>query len=328
MSKRQIQTATVVFTYLCAAQTAFAQTHADAVIAYDQGQNQFQFHRYDNPQAALGESPRITDVFGGVNFTSPFNNPWQQSDVVSIGLGGYITLKLEKFVNVSDNQRELGVFTFQQFLQTQSGGTSADATLFYPSMQASLEVSQDGYHWHAIKQGQSLAFDLPANAYNLDGSQANYSQPIDLKPADMSGLSYQQVIDHYQGSAGGNWIDLSESGYDKIGYIRFATKPDQPFSFQLEGISINQQLIGDDVPDRIIGDAQGDNVIDHQDLQIVINHFGQTRMPGDVNFDGATNLKDLVFLRNHFKPSASNIPEPATSTLLALAAIALGTRRR
>ena len=290
--------------------SADATSNATSVLSYDQGTQQFQFLNYDNPEAALGESPVVTDVFGAVNYTSPFNNPWQAADVVSIGLGGHITLQLENYVAVSESQKEIGVFTFQQFRQTPAGGTYEDARLFYPSMQASVQVSQDGYRWVSLNNNQLMAFDLPANGINLDWQDADYGKPSDLIPQDLGGLSYSELLQQYDGSAGGNWLDLSNTGLEKIGYIRFETSADQDFSFQLEGISINNDLIGEVVPNRMLGDANGDHLIDAFDLELVQIYLGQAQSLGDVNYDGLTNLADLFEVRNRFHPPASMIPEP------------------
>jgi hypothetical protein len=49
---------------------------------------------------------------------TPFNNPFSRNDVVSVGLGGQITLRLARFAEPVTGAPEIGVFTFQQFLQT------------------------------------------------------------------------------------------------------------------------------------------------------------------------------------------------------------------
>ncbi len=306
----------------------YASINADAVLSYDLGGNQFQFHLYDDPAAVLGQSPRDTG-FGYL--VSPFNNPWGRGDVVSVGLGGYMTLKLEKYVNISVTEKELGVFTFQQFFQASSGGTYADARMFYESMQASVEVSENGYAWSALNNGELLSFDLPANGFNLDRSEADYGKPTDLLPQDLGGLSYSEIVEQYDGSAGGNWLDLSSTGYEKVGYIRFKTEIDQAFSFQLEGVSINNALVGDLVPDRILGDAQGDGIINQLDLQIVMDHLGQSLTLGDVNYDGVTNLADLFEVRNRFEISRDGaviVPEPCVFVLGAGGFLILGCGSR
>ena len=316
----------------CAFQ-ANATNNAAAVLSFDQGVNQFQFHRYDNPAVALGDSPRNT---GGNWYVTPFNNPWGTNDVVSVGTSGSITLRLENYITVSETERELGIFTFQQLLQ---GGGSINGVpgLFYDSMQASLEVSQDGYDWIKINNGNLISFDIPANAYNADQTLSDYGQANELELSDLSGLGLGGLQALYNGSAGGTWIDLSETGLEKIGYVRFETKADQLFSFQLEGISGNSLLTGDAVPEGYLGDAQGDGIVNELDLQIVKDNFGSTSGLGDVNYDGVTDLADLFEVRNRFgqvaiyaNTTVAVVPEPSTLLLGVgcLAFWASGKRKR
>ncbi len=306
------------FLFICV-RHAGAAIFARSVLSFEQGTDQFQFYRYDDPGSALGVSPRVTDVFGGVHFTGPFNNPWQRKDVVSVGLGGYLTLELEQSVKVESGVKALGIFTFQQFLLQGGWGTDAKPTLFYPSMQARVYVSEKGRDWVGVNEGDLISFDIPANGFNGDGSDADYGKPHDLTVGELGGLPKAEIIARYDGSAGGTWLDLSGTGLDRVGYVRFEVDADQAFSFQLEGVSINSDLAGDRAGELVLGDASGDGVFDGLDLAIVKRHMGQLHTRGDVDFDGVTDLGDLFIMRNLSKPGGGSqggsIPEPSSLAL-------------
>src|SRR5690606_38856327 len=105
--------------------------HAAEVIAYEQGAPPSNVAGYDDPAAALGVSPADTGTFGGTTFhVTPFNNPWSNADSVTVGAGGYLTLRLDRYAVPIDGP-DLGVFVMQQFLQTAGGGTDAGPTAFY-----------------------------------------------------------------------------------------------------------------------------------------------------------------------------------------------------
>ena len=82
------------------------------------------------------------------------------------------------------------------------------------------------------------------------------------------------------------------------------------------------------------GDTDGDGDVDLDDLFAVRNNFGTssgaTRADGDVAphpaGDGAVNLDDLFTVRNNFGTGLT-VPEPATLSLMGLAAVALLRRR-
>jgi hypothetical protein len=231
-------------------------TFADQVISYDGGTNRFQFNLYTNPAVALG-SPQTST--GGGFVVTPFNNPFSRNDVVSVGLGGQITLRLARFAEpVAGATPEIGVFTFQQFLQTATGGTNSGPTLFYPSLLAKAEVSADGLAWVALNGGNPVAFDIPANAYGDAPPTilSDYGQPfVGGLDALRDRASLADTIAAYNGSGGGTWLDISGTGLPHVGYVRFIVPASNTFSFQLEAISVSSASAGALVPEPALAFA-------------------------------------------------------------------------
>lgn len=224
-------------------------TFADQVVSYDGGTNRFQFNLYTNPAVALG-SPQTST--GGAFVVTPFNNPFSRNDVVSVGLGGQITLRLARFAEPVAGAPEIGVFTFQQFLQTAGGGTVSGPALFYPSLLAKAEVSADGLAWVALNAGSSIAFDVPANAYrdNPPVTLSDYGKPfVGGLDALKDKATLTDTLDAYGGSGGGTWLDISETGLSHVGYVRFSVPATNTFSFQLEAISVSSASAGAVVPE-------------------------------------------------------------------------------
>lgn len=223
--------------------------NAGRVISYDQGTDQFQFSAYDNPQVALGV-PQI-DIGWGM-MTTPFNNPWSSGDVVSVGLGGHITLELENYATPLAGGAEIGVFSFQQFMQ-QGGGTDGVPTMFYDTCGVLVEVSYDMSSWVALNGGSPITLNIfPANAFQDVAATipSDYGQPYVGSITDFANKpDAQSTVDQYGGSAGGTWIDISDSGLAEVGYVRFGVPASEDFSFQLEALSLANGAAGDVVPE-------------------------------------------------------------------------------
>jgi glucose/arabinose dehydrogenase len=72
------------------------------------------------------------------------------------------------------------------------------------------------------------------------------------------------------------------------------------------------------------GDTDGDGIVGIGDLNNVRNNFGATGL-GDTNLDGKVDISDLNAVRNNFGAStvgANTVPEPSTSSLFGIAALA------
>lgn len=224
---------------------------------------------FDIPAAALGEPTRLTGVgvFPGV--VSSFNPPYLTSEIVSIGEGGALELQLANYLLPSAAGAELGVFTNVGLIDADyPNGVAANPLSAtegsFGADSATLEVSADGTSW--VSLGERL-FDVPAIGYSdvtnpfaetAGSSPSDFGKPFEGALADLGGLSYfdangADILDAFAGSGGGNWLDLSATGLDKIGWLRFSLpddgNPATQFKFELDAVSIAHDAVGPAVPE-------------------------------------------------------------------------------
>ncbi len=224
---------------------------------------------FDNPAAALGEPTRLTGVgvFPGV--VSAFNPPYLTSEIVSIGEEGSIELQLANYLLPLATGSELGVFTNVGLIDNDFPNGVAASPLSaiagtFGADAAVLEVSADGTSW--VSLGEQL-FDVPTIGYadvtdpfaeTAGNTPSDFGKPYEGALADLAGLSYHDanapdILDVFAGSGGGSWLDLSSTGLEKIGWLRFSVpsdgNPDTHFQFELDGVSIANNAVGPAVPE-------------------------------------------------------------------------------
>ena len=229
--------------------TCFGVTSwAGAVMDYDAGSGYV--GGYTNPEAAIGALPTDTGEFMGMVFyVTPFNGPYSPDDIVSVGRGGYLTLALENYALATDGF-EIGIFSYQQFNQDgwPDGGTNDPVALFRASQKAVIEVSANGTEWVALNGGDVITCDIPASAFSdIAGTvAADFGSPFTGLLSDFDGQeTVQDVLNVYGGSAGGTWVDISGTGLDYVGFIRFLVPEGALNSFELEGVSVATGALGD-----------------------------------------------------------------------------------
>lgn len=243
----------VLIVSLCALSSLAWGQHAADVVSYSPGSGANA--TYADPAAALGAGPTDTGAFMGTTYyVTPFNAPYDAAENVSIGLGGSLTLRMENYILPLVGQAELGVMGYQFFSQENwpTGGAGTTATIFRPSQQAIVEVSEDGLAWSALNAGNPITMDIPANAFqDVAGTlPSDYGLPFTGTVSSFDGTStLQATLDAYNGSAGGTWLDISSTGLARVGYVRFSVPGDAAASFELESLTTNTQAIGTAVPE-------------------------------------------------------------------------------
>lgn len=204
---------------------AFGVVTASSVVDYQQGSAT----SFTNPAAALG-LPAGDTTFGAL---TPFNPPFKDDQIVIVGSGGSITLRLSAPVPAGGAGPELGVFSNNGLIDVSADGSGAagsPAGTFSPPGVARISVSADGQSFVPLG-AEALSFANPTNFYT-DVSITDYSAPLGNAVADFGkpftgslssfdGLTYPQIVQLLGGSGGGTWIDVSGAGLGSIQYVRF-----------------------------------------------------------------------------------------------------------
>lgn len=232
-----------------------AEYFADQVVSYVSGSSVGSF---TDPTAALGK-PGGNIGSGTFN---PFSPNFATTELARVGFGGELTLRLSNYVNVdyTPGVREIGIWE-NVGLVASSGGATNPATVFGQDS-AVVSVSADGTNWFSLNGGQPILFTLPGNYYAnataindpppANPVLADFSQPFTGTLADFDGESFSGVLATLNGSAGGTWLDLDETGLTQVGYIRFGGVASGQ-TLEINGVGINGALAGASVPEPSAG---------------------------------------------------------------------------
>ncbi len=215
--------------------------HAVEVISYTAGSGTNA--ALQSPSAALGApNPVVPGAFGYPDQPfNPYTPHYTGTNIVQIGLGGEITLRLERFVIVSPTAPELGVW--ENVFLVHGSNPAAVAG----SDSAEVLVSANGNDFISVGV---KTFSWFGNYWNdvsstndLDNSDpADFGKPFTKALSDFNGLSFGQVIAALDGTAGGTWIDFDSSGLSQVGWIRFANVSSG--TLELDAVAINSSLAG------------------------------------------------------------------------------------
>jgi hypothetical protein len=216
--------------------------YADQVVSYVPGT--LADPGYDNQAAALGGLNPVTGSFNGTNFSlTPFDPAYSSSDLVEIGAGGSMILKLSQ--TASTTGYTIGVHTgFGLNDADYPAGTNTNPASYFNSWlrQADVLVSADGVNWGNLG---TITFDNPSNYYagsttNPEGLTpgvgplANVGEPFLGSLSSFDGQNWQGTLSTLNGSAGGTWLNLSgvtdENGNPITGvnYIEFVVPANPP----------------------------------------------------------------------------------------------------
>ncbi|MFH1731882.1 MAG: PEP-CTERM sorting domain-containing protein, partial [Planctomycetota bacterium] len=242
----------------------FAGQFAGSVVSYDSGttpaEDWFTSASFDDPNSALGEPTNVIIDMFGTNLMSPFTPGSQIAQIVSVGEGGHLTLKLDNYVVVGPGL-DIGVITNVGLLDIAwPTGQCGNPAQVFGDDPATVEVSANGADWVSLG---AVTFNMPANyyanatAYNVDppaGPQvADFGKPFD--PAGglsaFDGLNFAGVLGVLDGSGGGTWLDLSPTGLTQVGYVRFSVAddgdPNNDANFEVDAVVIANGKVGDPV---------------------------------------------------------------------------------
>ncbi len=263
-------TAMLIATSLAANPTkALAQGTALYVDSYNAGSTPTP-GGYTNPATAIGSPERFTGEGTWDGVVSPFNAPWLTTELVSIGEGGQLTLRLSNFVTPDATGPELGIFTNATIADVDGDFANPAATASAAPVSAFgvdsalVEVSEDGLAWTSL--GVQL-FDIPTSGYTdltnpfsavAGAVNSNFDQPFLGVLDDFAGLDYYNsgatdVLDVLAGSGGGTWLDISGTGLSQISWIRFSVADDNDagtsLNFELDAVTIAASALGGQIPE-------------------------------------------------------------------------------
>lgn len=201
---------------LLVSRSASAQ-FADAVVSYTSGAG-FQ-PGFNSPASALGEPSRVTvDLFGGP--VDPFNSAYLNSQLVSLGSGGSLTVRFNSPIlddpghafgvdfNIYGNAgfvitNEFDLNTFTWVGTPRAGGAlyGADSTA------TRVSVSADGITFYALNPLLAPTVD---NLFPTDG-MGNFAAPVNpsLNASSFAGQDLAGIRSLYNGSGGGAGFDIS-----------------------------------------------------------------------------------------------------------------------
>jgi len=250
-----------------------AAQYANQVVSYDQGTTpaiDFDSMLPDNlPIAALGSPLRVNGgMYSGV--VSPFDPPFLRDDIVSIGEGGHLTLRLSNYAVQQAGGYELGVFSNPGLgdLDYPNGQAGSPATTLgvLATESAVVELSADGVNWASLNGGNPIVFDTPMNGYTDITKPfsptpgivpSDFQQPFTGSLSSFNGLMYYNpgggdMLSLLAGSGGGQWLNVSDAGLSQVGYIRFSVADDGTSArhyFDLDAVSVSHAALGTATPE-------------------------------------------------------------------------------
>jgi hypothetical protein len=204
---------------------------AAQVVSYTSGVLPPEHASFNNPATALGEPTRFTGVGQFPGAVTPFNPAYLDTEIVSIGVGGSLTLQFDHPVTNDPNNPfgiDLLVFGNTGYISDEGYGVTSGA-LFGNSTQGRLEVSADGAAWTTVPgvqpdgpfptlgyQDVTDPFSSPAGSVLTD-----FTKPVN--PAfDPAHKSLDDMISAYDGSGGGVGVDLAPLGLSQISYVKIS----------------------------------------------------------------------------------------------------------
>lgn len=233
--------------FACA--SALAAPFAAEVISYNQGSNAV--GSFTDANTALGSAERFTGEGVFASGVTPFNPAFGADELVSIGSGGQLTLRMGTAIT-NDASHAFGVdmivfgnagFIDQSFFDADpsndgTGVLGSDPQLFGAGGIAEVWVSNNGIDWElaattAIDLFPTLGYqDYSVTTPTSEGSvPTDFQQAVDpmLGLADLAGLTYAELLGVYGTSGGGVGIDIAGTGLSSVEFVRFVNNDTAAF---------------------------------------------------------------------------------------------------
>lgn len=267
---------------------------AHAVISYAPGSNAT--NGYTNPATALGAPERFTGEGIAPGSVTPFQPCFLNTEVVSIGSGGQLTLGFDPpLADHPGNPFGIDFIVFGNSFFTDGaypngsvGALAADG--------GTIEVTANGTDWIVIPS--SLADGLfptmgwiDAPPYSAVAGTTATDPQLPVDPAwtmnDLIGLSYPQLVERYAGSAGGSGVDLARIGLSHAIAVRVSVAAGFYPNVEIDAIARVR-------PATHPADIDGNGTVNGVDLAAVLSAFGGPSASADIDHNGIVDGPDLA----------------------------------
>ncbi|MCH8969393.1 MAG: hypothetical protein IIA66_09795 [Planctomycetes bacterium] len=316
----------LILTCLCCSEASAWFDYASKVVEYVPGEgigvDFIDGQPFNNPETALGR-PTVDTTGDGFNIpldeSVPLvavNSAFRSFEMVSIGIGGHLTLTFDHPVQDDPcNPYGIDFIIFGNSFHISGGGqpwangdpndTVVSGALF--AEPALVSVSQDGMSWFTFFDGPFADDFAPTlgriyDPENYDpelgkwnewwGQPTDPTQPLDpdLVPANLGGLSVADAAEYYDGSAGGTGFDLAALGLDWIQYVRI--EPNGSGIPEIDAVADVAPAGGGSDPD-----LDGDGMVGPFDLALLLGNWGLCECcPADLDGNGIVGPFDLALL--------------------------------
>jgi hypothetical protein len=213
---------------------------ADRVVSYTAGAGVGA--GYDAPSTALGQPARFTGVGVFPGAVTPFNAPFLNSEIVTVGRGGSLVVAFDEPVtNDAANPYGIDLLVFgNAFYQDAAYPSGVVAGLYGAA--PTVEVSSDGVAWHSVNPASvyfpSLGYRDLTDPYAPDPGAVptDFTRPVNPS-FDANGRTFAELVAAYDGSGGGMGIDIGSLGLSSISYVRVRTSDNASLLPSIDGFS-------------------------------------------------------------------------------------------
>lgn len=204
-----------------------ADPWASAVVSYNPGVGAGP----TNPLVVLGEPERFTGEGSYPSAVTPFNPPFLDDEIVSVGKGGHLTVSFQTPIkNVPSNPFGVDLLIFGNSFFVDSSYPNGVVGGAFAAGPFTVEVSADNVTYHEVGSNFSDALfptlgylDLPTPYATTPGSVlSDFTRPVDpsLKLSDLIGKSFAELLPIYDGSGGGIPVDIAGTGLSEAWFVR------------------------------------------------------------------------------------------------------------
>jgi len=248
---------------------------------------------FNDPDSALDRPSLET---GGPNYPEmvpvvPVFQPWLANQVVRIGNGGQLTVKFSHPVgNDENNLFGIDFIVFGNAFMVignekewDFGNPEFTTVNGLVNIEPGIvSVSQDGITWYSFDPNTGPWADDFASTCGYEWDEVNdvWDQQLDptcpvdpnLTGADLAGMTVAEVIEAYQGSAGGTGFDISIFGLDWIQYVRINDDPESQVTTEIDAVA-DVSCCGDYRHPYPVGDINKDCIVNMLDFALLCLHW-------------------------------------------------------